>query len=579
MIKVKVVKAKDLAGDESDLDPYVVLMSGTSNRFTTKVLSKTKNPEWKEEFDVDVSESGRLIVTVWDKNYVAVDTFLGLAPIEVSNVKVDGIASWFNLQARPGKDDFVTGQIKIEIYPGNAMRNTLSSSDVKKSDALVKQRIETTLRAGSLELDLTGCDLQQTPGPLRVRTDWLSVDMGFNKFLVFPEMNEFAQLQQLWLGGNNIQEINNSVSVLVNLKKLYVNGNKLVRITQFISCLSKLEIFDLSNNQLASIPPEVGSIPTLEELLLGGNPLKSIPGEIGNLAFLEKLDLNGCQLQEIPKEFAGLIRLLVLDLGTNQIRQLPAEIGAMSRLVELNLSDNLLTDLPLSMGNCVNLGKVILERNQIKDEELLRKYNIGTDHLKDYLQKKLFAFDQEQKRRQRMVERRKNAAGKLKKDQEEPKEEPIEEKPIEIPEENLPPQERYDKARNQAINSMFESKKVVITMKRALARTGSLENIILIAKAIRELIPHMNRARDEMATIPKPQPPNFFGNESKVDMLKKTTAVAIRECETVLEGINSVIQVSSPLEKILVMREVLVSIVRVLQLFEKEIPEELKDNL
>lgn len=42
------------------------------------------------------------------------------------------------------------------------------------------------------------------------------------------------------------------------------------------------------------------------------------------------------------------------------------------------------------MGACVHLDSVLLERNPIKDKELMRKYAIGTDHLNDYLAKKLF---------------------------------------------------------------------------------------------------------------------------------------------------------------------------------------------
>jgi hypothetical protein len=71
-------------------------------------------------------------------------------------------------------------------------------------------------------------------------------------------------------------------------------------------------------------------------------------------------------------------------------------MGRMTRLVTLSLSDNKLTDLPISLGNCIGLAKlgagISIERNPIADPEMVRKYRIGTDHLQDYLEKKLMGM-------------------------------------------------------------------------------------------------------------------------------------------------------------------------------------------
>lgn len=65
----------------------------------------------------------------------------------------------------------------------------------------------------------------------------------------------------------------------------------------------------------------------------------------------------------------------------------------MTRLVVLNLSDNNLRDLPLSMGYCIGLGKIgagiNIDRNPIKSSDMLKKWKIGTDHLCDYLEKRM----------------------------------------------------------------------------------------------------------------------------------------------------------------------------------------------
>jgi len=82
--------------------------------------------------------------------------------------------------------------------------------------------------------------------------------------------------------------------------------------------------------------------------------------------------------------------MLELNIGTNQLLKLPHSMGNMSRLVTLNLADNQLTDLPISMGKCLHLDSCLLARNPIKSIEMMRKYSIGTDHLVDYLSKRLF---------------------------------------------------------------------------------------------------------------------------------------------------------------------------------------------
>lgn len=52
----------------------------------------------------------------------------------------------------------------------------------------------------------------------------------------------------------------------------------------------------------------------------------------------------------------------------------------------------------------------------------------------------------------------------------------------------------------------------------------------------------MNVARQQMAPIPKPNPPLFRGDEDPVTKLKKTTAVAVKEFET---GMSSFCQIAS----------------------------------
>jgi len=57
----------------------------------------------------------------------------------------------------------------------------------------------------------------------------------------------------------------------------------------------------------------------------------------------------------------------------------------MTRLTVLNLMFNQLCDLPMSIGKCEGLGTlgsgITIAQNPIQNQEMLAKYQIGTDHL------------------------------------------------------------------------------------------------------------------------------------------------------------------------------------------------------
>jgi hypothetical protein len=80
-------------------------------------------------------------------------------------------------------------------------------------------------------------------------------------------------------------------------------------------------------------------------------------------------------------------------LQKKQLQRIPAGIGRMTRLTVLNVMFNQLQDLPMSIGYCVGLAKlgsgITIAQNPITNEAMLEKYQLGTDHLYDYLEKRL----------------------------------------------------------------------------------------------------------------------------------------------------------------------------------------------
>ena len=75
----------------------------------------------------------------------------------------------------------------------------------------------------------------------------------------------------------------------------------------------------------------------------------------------------------------------------------------------------------------------------------------------------------------------------------------------------------------------------------------------------------MNIARQQMAPIPKPNPPLFRGDEDQVTKLKKVTAVAIREFETVHQQVFNIVCGNPTLEQLVALSGVITGSLAILQ--------------
>jgi hypothetical protein len=67
-------------------------------------------------------------------------------------------------------------------------------------------------------------------------------------------------------------------------------------------------------------------------------------------------------------------------------------MGRLTRLSKLTVADNLLVDLPVSMGHCRGIRWLDLSRNPIRNQKMLERANVGTDHLIDWLERRMFAL-------------------------------------------------------------------------------------------------------------------------------------------------------------------------------------------
>ncbi|GAA6020250.1 hypothetical protein JCM11491_003864 [Sporobolomyces phaffii] len=109
--------------------------TGTGDEPTNGLLSggdaeMAYNPTWKHEVYFDVmNEKSPLVLQIYDRS-IEEECFLGFAEIRPRLVNNHTIDQWFPLQARPGEDHAVTGEIRIQIrYEKYDTKRGLSVND------------------------------------------------------------------------------------------------------------------------------------------------------------------------------------------------------------------------------------------------------------------------------------------------------------------------------------------------------------------------------------------------------------------------------------------------------------------
>ena len=169
-----------------------------------------------------------------------------------------------------------------------------------------------------------------------------------NGLLELPQdfAEKLPKLTQLYLYGNSLEELPESIGNLPNLQILDLAHNRLQNLPNTIGNLTSLNTLDLSHNQLSELPQTIGSLQNLSALIVVKNNLKKLPKCIKNCKNLQSLHLNGNQLETIPSELCKCENLKDLYLESNEIKSIPEEITQLHFLNHVNLAKNNLQDLP-----------------------------------------------------------------------------------------------------------------------------------------------------------------------------------------------------------------------------------------
>lgn len=148
-VQIKVVKARGLAKmDTFGLsDPFAVLKLGGSTH-KTRVIPKTLNPIWDEEFTYEVSSTkDELVVNLFDRDRFFRNEFMGTVTLPVSKFQPGTYTErWYKLEKRKARSN-VQGDILLGVLVTKfltAAEKAQIQLAKQESDNAISQKKKTT---------------------------------------------------------------------------------------------------------------------------------------------------------------------------------------------------------------------------------------------------------------------------------------------------------------------------------------------------------------------------------------------------------------------------------------------------
>jgi hypothetical protein len=177
-LRVSVVSAKDLVKAKSDA--YVVLQlldeagKTIGSQRLTQVVKKAITPRWDEtiSFNVDQSKFVGIQASVWHKQKILADKFMGQVTIKFNNellASTSIIDDSFPLSARSNKKDSVRGSLQLKIQYGEL--KTVSNTENNTNNNAVDYKDKNKHENMRVSKRYTAQDLALNTSPFVVVTD------------------------------------------------------------------------------------------------------------------------------------------------------------------------------------------------------------------------------------------------------------------------------------------------------------------------------------------------------------------------------------------------------------------------
>ncbi len=184
------------------------------------------------------------------------------------------------------------------------------------------------------------------------------------KLNFIPESIEnLGELKNLYMGGNYLTEIPDSILTLRNLEILEAWENRIESIPKDIGILEKVWRLHLAGNKITELPDSIGNLP-MRKLYLKHNNVSYVPESIGNWTHLDVFGLPINNLPSLPETIDGWKNVRVISLWQNKLKVLP---DGQLNVKELRINNNLFTEVPPRVYEIKQLRKLWLNNNQLTE--------------------------------------------------------------------------------------------------------------------------------------------------------------------------------------------------------------------
>ena len=200
-------------------------------------------------------------------------------------------------------------------------------------------------------------------------------------------VTKLRELKVANFDGNKFKRVPEAVFLLHTLENLIVSNNELLEFGTAVSNLKNLKTLDLQGNlKLEFLPTSLGTMTNLEVLKLARCPLRSPPSEVVDSGcaavvdylgrihkaettkelFIEGFELHSMHQDKFDVHIMSLSDLKTLSLSQNRLSEVDPKIGAqLSNLTELYLRTNFLRDLPTGVAQLTLLTVLHLDQNEL----------------------------------------------------------------------------------------------------------------------------------------------------------------------------------------------------------------------